>query len=152
MPVTHRGDGASYEAIEGLRHGHARAQADRDRGDARLHRFSMRCSRWPLAEGRITQAPKLLQTVAYIVLGLIWVVADHAAHPVDGEARQILAVYLCGRITGCPPSKEKARRKRAFPKLAADPAAAMLPAPSGNPFAVALGGATLHIDLADGAL
>jgi predicted membrane channel-forming protein YqfA (hemolysin III family) len=27
-----------------------------------------------VAEGRITQAPKLLQTVAYIILGLIWVV------------------------------------------------------------------------------
>ena len=27
-----------------------------------------------VAEGRITQAPKLLQTVAYIVLGLIWIV------------------------------------------------------------------------------
>ena len=27
-----------------------------------------------VAEGRITQAPKLLQTVAYIVLGLIWVI------------------------------------------------------------------------------
>jgi Protein of unknown function (DUF2842) len=27
-----------------------------------------------IAEGRITQAPKLVQTVAYIVLGLIWVV------------------------------------------------------------------------------
>jgi hypothetical protein len=27
-----------------------------------------------IAEGRITQAPKLLQTVAYIVLGLIWIV------------------------------------------------------------------------------
>jgi ABC-type Na+ efflux pump permease subunit len=26
-----------------------------------------------IAEGRITQAPKLLQTLAYIVLGLIWV-------------------------------------------------------------------------------
>jgi predicted membrane channel-forming protein YqfA (hemolysin III family) len=26
-----------------------------------------------VAEGRITQAPKLLQTVAYIALGLIWV-------------------------------------------------------------------------------
>ncbi len=27
-----------------------------------------------VAEGRITQAPKLVQTIAYIVLGLIWVV------------------------------------------------------------------------------
>lgn len=27
-----------------------------------------------IAEGRITQAPKLLQTVAYIVLGLVWVI------------------------------------------------------------------------------
>jgi predicted membrane channel-forming protein YqfA (hemolysin III family) len=27
-----------------------------------------------VAEGRITQAPKLLQTVAYIILGLIWVI------------------------------------------------------------------------------
>jgi predicted membrane channel-forming protein YqfA (hemolysin III family) len=27
-----------------------------------------------VAEGRITQAPKALQTVAYIVLGLIWIV------------------------------------------------------------------------------
>jgi predicted membrane channel-forming protein YqfA (hemolysin III family) len=27
-----------------------------------------------VAEGRITEAPKALQTVAYIVLGLIWVV------------------------------------------------------------------------------
>lgn len=27
-----------------------------------------------VAEGRITAAPKLIQTVAYIVLGLIWVV------------------------------------------------------------------------------
>lgn len=27
-----------------------------------------------VAEGRITQAPKPLQTVAYIVLGLIWIV------------------------------------------------------------------------------
>jgi hypothetical protein len=27
-----------------------------------------------VAEGRITSAPKLVQTVAYIVLGLIWVV------------------------------------------------------------------------------
>jgi predicted membrane channel-forming protein YqfA (hemolysin III family) len=27
-----------------------------------------------VAEGRITQAPKLLQTLAYIVLGLIWIV------------------------------------------------------------------------------
>ena len=27
-----------------------------------------------VAEGRITQAPKLIQTLAYIVLGLIWVV------------------------------------------------------------------------------
>jgi len=27
-----------------------------------------------IAEGRITEAPKLVQTVAYIVLGLIWVV------------------------------------------------------------------------------
>ena len=27
-----------------------------------------------IAEGRITQAPKPLQTVAYIVLGLIWIV------------------------------------------------------------------------------
>jgi Na+/H+-dicarboxylate symporter len=26
-----------------------------------------------VAEGRITEAPKLLQTVAYIALGLIWV-------------------------------------------------------------------------------
>ena len=26
-----------------------------------------------VAEGRITQAPKLLQTLAYMVLGLIWV-------------------------------------------------------------------------------
>ena len=27
-----------------------------------------------VAEGRITQAPKLLQTVAYMVLGFIWIV------------------------------------------------------------------------------
>lgn len=27
-----------------------------------------------VAEGRITEAPKLVQTIAYIVLGLIWVV------------------------------------------------------------------------------
>jgi hypothetical protein len=27
-----------------------------------------------VAEGRITQAPKAVQTVAYIVLGLIWIV------------------------------------------------------------------------------
>lgn len=27
-----------------------------------------------VAEGRITQAPKLVQTLAYIVLGLIWIV------------------------------------------------------------------------------
>ncbi len=27
-----------------------------------------------VAEGRISQAPKLVQTLAYIVLGLIWVV------------------------------------------------------------------------------
>ena len=27
-----------------------------------------------VAEGRITEAPKLVQTVAYIVLGLIWIV------------------------------------------------------------------------------
>ncbi|MBM6579952.1 DUF2842 domain-containing protein [Microvirga sp. BT689] len=27
-----------------------------------------------IAEGRITQAPKLVQTLAYIVLGLIWIV------------------------------------------------------------------------------
>jgi len=27
-----------------------------------------------IAEGRITEAPKLVQTLAYIVLGLIWVV------------------------------------------------------------------------------
>ncbi|MET0530782.1 MAG: DUF2842 domain-containing protein [Microvirga sp.] len=27
-----------------------------------------------VAEGRITQAPKLVQTLAYVVLGLIWVV------------------------------------------------------------------------------
>ena len=27
-----------------------------------------------VAEGRISEAPKLVQTVAYIVLGLIWVV------------------------------------------------------------------------------
>jgi len=27
-----------------------------------------------IAEGRITEAPKLVQTVAYVVLGLIWVV------------------------------------------------------------------------------
>ncbi|WP_414474170.1 DUF2842 domain-containing protein [Microvirga sp. M2] len=27
-----------------------------------------------LAEGRITEAPKLVQTLAYIVLGLIWIV------------------------------------------------------------------------------
>jgi predicted membrane channel-forming protein YqfA (hemolysin III family) len=27
-----------------------------------------------VAEGRISEAPKLIQTVAYIVLGLIWVV------------------------------------------------------------------------------
>jgi Protein of unknown function (DUF2842) len=27
-----------------------------------------------VAEGRISQAPKLVQTLAYIVLGLIWIV------------------------------------------------------------------------------
>ena len=27
-----------------------------------------------IAEGRITEAPKLVQTLAYIVLGLIWIV------------------------------------------------------------------------------
>ncbi len=27
-----------------------------------------------VAEGRISEAPKLIQTVAYIVLGLIWIV------------------------------------------------------------------------------
>lgn len=27
-----------------------------------------------VAEGRITEAPKLVQTIGYIVLGLIWVV------------------------------------------------------------------------------
>jgi len=27
-----------------------------------------------VAEGRITQAPKLVQTLAYVVLGLIWIV------------------------------------------------------------------------------
>lgn len=27
-----------------------------------------------VAEGRITEAPKLVQTIAYIILGLIWVV------------------------------------------------------------------------------
>jgi Na+/H+-dicarboxylate symporter len=27
-----------------------------------------------VAEGRISQAPKLLQTLAYVVLGLIWIV------------------------------------------------------------------------------
>lgn len=27
-----------------------------------------------VAEGRITEAPKLVQTLAYIVLGLIWIV------------------------------------------------------------------------------
>ncbi len=27
-----------------------------------------------IAEGRITQAPKLVQTLAYVVLGLIWVI------------------------------------------------------------------------------
>ncbi|WP_243369031.1 DUF2842 domain-containing protein [Microvirga solisilvae] len=27
-----------------------------------------------VAEGRITEAPKLVQTVAYVVLGLIWIV------------------------------------------------------------------------------
>ncbi len=27
-----------------------------------------------IAEGRITQAPKLVQTLVYIVLGLIWIV------------------------------------------------------------------------------
>lgn len=27
-----------------------------------------------VAEGRITEAPKLVQTVGYIILGLIWVV------------------------------------------------------------------------------
>lgn len=27
-----------------------------------------------VAEGRISEAPKLLQTVAYIILGLVWIV------------------------------------------------------------------------------
>ena len=27
-----------------------------------------------IAEGRITQAPKLVQTLAYVVLGLIWII------------------------------------------------------------------------------
>jgi len=27
-----------------------------------------------VAEGRITEAPKLVQTLAYIVLGLIWII------------------------------------------------------------------------------
>nr|WP_134499839.1 DUF2842 domain-containing protein [Microvirga pakistanensis] len=27
-----------------------------------------------VAEGRITQAPKLVQTLAYVVLGLIWII------------------------------------------------------------------------------
>jgi len=27
----------------------------------------------PLAQGRITEAPKLVQTIAYVVLGLAWV-------------------------------------------------------------------------------
>lgn len=27
-----------------------------------------------LAQGRITEAPKLVQTIAYVVLGLIWIV------------------------------------------------------------------------------
>jgi hypothetical protein len=27
-----------------------------------------------VAEGRVTQAPKLVQTLAYVVLGLIWII------------------------------------------------------------------------------
>ena len=36
--------------------------------------FSYALFAMAVAEGRITQAPKLVQTLAYVVLGLIWVV------------------------------------------------------------------------------
>jgi predicted membrane channel-forming protein YqfA (hemolysin III family) len=36
--------------------------------------FSYALFAMAVAEGRITEAPKLVQTLAYVVLGLIWVV------------------------------------------------------------------------------
>jgi len=72
MPVTHRyGDDSSQMRIE--------AMGTRMRkliGTVVMLAFILFYALFAMAvaEGRITQAPKLLQTVAYIVLGLIWIV------------------------------------------------------------------------------
>jgi hypothetical protein len=70
MPMTHLASG--------------RLQKERDMG-IRMRKligtvvmlvfiFSYALFAMAVAEGRITQAPKLVQTLAYVVLGLIWVV------------------------------------------------------------------------------
>ena len=71
MPVTHRHACGEFE--KGLSMG---MRARKLIGTVVMLVFIITYALFAMAvaEGRITEAPKLVQTLAYIVLGLIWIV------------------------------------------------------------------------------
>ena len=71
MPVTHRCDG--FHKDEGWAMG---TRARKLIGTVVMLAFIFFYALFAMAvaEGRISEAPKLIQTLAYIVLGLIWIV------------------------------------------------------------------------------
>ncbi len=71
MPVTHRP--ACGEVEKGLSMG-TRARKLVGTVAMLIFIFAYALFAMVVAEGRITEAPKLVQTVAYILLGLIWIV------------------------------------------------------------------------------
>ncbi len=71
MPVTHRHDEASVKRVRTMG---VRMRKLIGTVVMLVFIFTYALFAMAVAEGRITQAPKLLQTVAYIILGLIWVV------------------------------------------------------------------------------